>query len=550
MKNIFFSHSQGLQESKNWVQQRYEAAANPLMRKLYGDFGVFLDLSNTEPYSKNTIHRISSVINTGEKHFDSLDDDAKHVVRFVLEYLFLPSAGEVALSKKLQTNYLWKNIKDQQKHLPLDLYLTLFKAIHLFGKDQDFEDAIADEHVTFRIRQSYRNWKVRNGDYINDCAKRYIPEPLSQVKASPASSAAVGDKKGYDSIGVTYIDVHYPLVHHDEPDDMGMPTVMEAHAEPEDDTLEVNRKYQGRTDTLVDVLLGDHVSPGTITVRRDKSPVTKRTSMPYNLIDIHDGQSRARIAVCDWNGFATFVIRDPAPLKERETLYTSNLRDDPKVWSVKYANKEQWIAQIQKLVYAPVEQLDQQLKHRCFWNNRKAQLIETFTDHIMNTGQLPCCGDMTPIRHGPLKDRTTFSRAYGALQSEHIAGLEGIRTFRQLYRTLMETRPELADFLDKPPLLASVVFNACSGFTREYGLAPQKAFYDAFEIDGRKPASVSEAFRRGVVQGVEDYLPAEASMPETLEDFIVSSGLAERQDNGELIPAARMQKVQKLTITA
>lgn len=319
-----------------------------------------------------------------------------------------------------------------------------------------------------------------------------------------------------------------------------------------DDILggESDKGVQFRTETLFTALLKDGASGVKhITVRWDKreagaeddGKAAKKAPLPYNLVDIEmqDG-SRSRVVVCDHFGKMTYVCRDTAEWNETDVLQISDLRKDPKVWTAIHISDKQWVSLIQKVLYTPIDALEVDPKTRNSRWGLKGVLTETFVQAVVATGALPPTSNATVVKEGPLAGRFRWSTLYNAANAGDISELPKGTTWRTLYAELTKEKgeyPALKEFMGRTEkITAGDIHVACTRFQQEFDLAVQAEFYDDIKVRGLSGHAVDLALRFGQVAGWEAYLPEGAPAPQDLEDFVVRSGLAER-DGMQLVAA-------------
>ncbi len=312
------------------------------------------------------------------------------------------------------------------------------------------------------------------------------------------------------------------------------------------DADKTDKGVQYRTETLYTALLQDAASGVKhITVRWDARDSAaeqgKKASLPYNLIDVEmqDG-SRSRIVVCDHFGKMTYVRRDAVEWHETDILQISDLRKDAKVWTAIHLSDKQWVTLVQKILYTPLDELEIDPKTRNSRWGLKGALTETFVRSVLTTGALPPASTATLVKEEPLAGRFRWSTLYNAANAGDVSGLAKGTTWRTLYADLTKEGgeyPALKEFVGRTEkITAGDIHVACTRFQQEFDFAVQAEFYDDLKVRGLSGHAVDLAVKFGQVAGWEAYLPEGAPPPQDLEDFVVRSGLAQR-DGMQLVAA-------------
>lgn len=403
--------------------------------------------------------------------------------------------------------------------------ITAFRAFHLYGLGEEFDDAMRDKGFQLEIRRAYKNWAARNQGFIAEC--RAINQPSAEPEIVPEAEIPTESR-------ITYIDVYYPLVTQGNIEEsMGYaPPPASAGENADRPCLDANLN---RTEKLAAALLAsDESSIKHITVRRDRRTEfhEDEKGKPYHLIDLEmtDG-SRSRIAVCDYHGHITFVMRDAPEMSEHEVVTISNLRKNPKVWTAMHVSDTQFIGRVQEILYTPLDDLVPELKHRNYWHSLRGVLTQSFMAAVMDTGKIPSSLDTSAIEHGPLREETTWRRAYQALFYGRVDGISEGTTFKKLFQSLAQDIPCLRDFLGRPALQAEEIDDACRKFAEQFGLAVQKDFFDEFTVSGRCGQAVNLALAFGAVRGWDKFPELQGNPPRDLEDFVIKTGQAVRDGN-------------------
>jgi hypothetical protein len=448
-------------------------------------------------------------------HHDKFDGDDRVFASYQIKSWINPQGKP---TEKQRT--FWQEV-DQE---------ALFRAVAGLGLEEDMEQARQSKFMPDDVAMNY--WLYKNPS----------PEaqPVTVTYDFPTRTEIVDSR-------LTQINVdHAMVVSGNKTESMGPGQA------DKDDMLgsESEKGVQFRTETLFTALLKDGASGVKhITVRWDKraaeaeddGKAAKKTPLPYNLVDIEmqDG-SRSRVVVCDHFGKMTYVCRDTAEWNETDVLQISDLRKDPKVWTAIHISDKQWVSLIQKVLYTPVDALEVDPKTRNSRWGLKGVLTETFVQAVVATGTLPPTSNATVVKEGPLAGRFRWSTLYNAANSGDISELPKGTTWRTLYAELTKEKgeyPALKEFMGRTEkITAGDIHVACTRFQQEFDLAVQAEFYDDIKVRGLSGHAVDLALRFGQVAGWEAYLPEGAPAPQDLEDFVVRSGLAER-DGMQLVAA-------------
>ncbi len=402
--------------------------------------------------------------------------------------------------------------------------IAAFRVFHLYGLASELgEHLCARDRFPSDIRFAYKNWAARNQDFIAEC--RSLNPPSAEPEILQEAEVQTESR-------ITYIDVYHPLVTQGNIEEsMGYspPSTNENADRP---CLDANLN---RTEKLAAALLAsDESSIKHITVRRDRRTEfhEDEKGKPYHLIDLEmtDG-SRSRIAVCDYHGHITFVMRDAPEMSEHEVVTISNLRKNPKVWTAMHVSDDQFIGRVQEILYTPLDDLVPELKHRNYWHSLRGVLTQSFMAAVMDTGKIPSPADASAIEHGPLRGETTWRRAYQALLGGRVDGIPEDTTFKKLFRSLAQDNPCLRDFLGRPALQAEEIQVACLEFSERFELSVQRDFFDEFTVSGRCGQAVNLALAFDAVRGWDKFPELQGNPPRDLEDFVIKTGQAVRDGN-------------------
>ncbi len=491
--------------------QKAVDAASPETSKLYSLLAESLRGGATAPGF------VTDFCNHVAAHAHAFDEDGQLFVRYQLKSWINPPGTPT----------------ERQRGFWNDVDVTaVIMAAGSFGLGKEMEAARASGFMPDEVALQY--WLSLN------------PSPLREEVAVTFAEAMPTHETIVDS-RLTQIDVdHAMVVSGNRTESMG------PGQSDKDDMLgsESEKGVQFRTETLFTALLKDGASGiKHITVRWDKRAAeaegerkaAKKAPLPYNLIDIEmqDG-SRSRVVVCDHFGKMTYVCRDTAEWRETDILQVSDLRKDPKVWTAIHISDKQWVSLIQKVLYTPVDALEVDPKTRNSRWGLKGVLTETFVQAVVATGTLPPTSNATVVKEGPLAGRFRWSTLYNAANAGDISELPKGTTWRTLYAELTKEKgeyPALKEFMGRTEkITAGDIHVACTRFQQEFDLAVQAEFYDDIKVRGLSGHAVDLALRFGQVAGWETYLPEGAPAPQDLEDFVVRSGLAER-DGMQLVAA-------------
>lgn len=245
----------------------------------------------------------------------------------------------------------------------------------------------------------------------------------------------------------------------------------------------------------------------------------------YYLLNAQENnKTQFQLLVCDVVGHATYILRNPVPTDTQTLIRFSNLQKDDSVFKISYFSPEQWARQVKIYSLTPLKQLDAQIKTRIYWADKKDDVIETFGNHYIETGTSYATNDKSIIAHGPLTDKTTPQRMYGALRTGAIKGLEGTLNFNQLGRFI---------FGDD--------FNPCAISRPVLAFSAPDAFKDAvlhIQLKHTLPP-MNISFERALKAGTVYDLDKVADKPEgirSFHDFLEHTGVALKDENGELAP--------------
>lgn len=210
--------------------------------------------------------------------------------------------------------------------------------------------------------------------------------------------------------------------------------------------------FQDRTNPLLRALVHDDHQGKIIYPYISSANTNYERRVPlYNVIDIQlpanvtpEVTEYVRIFVRDFQNSGTLIKRGGVrSFDPDEEINMNLLRDDPLVWiAPRFMSEEQWIRGVQELLYTPIAQLPDQIKHNYSWVNGREDLEKSFIEHCKFYGRLPRQKD-GQIDCGPLNGKVTWGAAYAAL-GRGIEGLDGIRNFQDLYKYLCEKSAEFA----------------------------------------------------------------------------------------------------------
>ena len=483
---------------------RMVTAENPAVAKLYGKL---LDALRGHLEKPGFVTTFCEHVAT---HHDEFDADARMFASYQIKAWINPP-GQPTERQRV----FWRDVEPD----------AVIRAASALGLDADMDEARQKKgFMPDDIAMAY--WLFKNQP----------PEITAEVPAVTFEEIGLEQGGTVDS-RLTHIDVdHAMVVSGNKTESMGM-TCPDAKEDASGDTQDKGK--QERTKALYQALLKDGGSGVQhITVRWDKRDQSekdgKKPSLPYNLVDIDmkDG-TRSRVMVCDYFGNMTYVQRDAPAWKETDILQISDLRKDNKVWTAIHLSDKQWVSLIQKVLYTPLDKLEIDPKTRNSRWGLKGALTETFARSIVRTGTLPTTSTPTLVKDGPLAGRYKWSSLYNAVNAGDISGVAKGTTWRTLYADLTRDGgeyPGLKEFMGRTEkITAGDIHVACTRFQQEFDLAVQSELYDDINVRGLSGHAVDLAIKFGEVAGWEKYLPEGAPAPQDLEDFVVRSGLAQRQ---------------------
>lgn len=427
---------------------------------------------------------------------------------------------------------------DISKHplnaMPLEEF---FDFVRLTGIESTLEQVLGTENFPHVHFSDYQSWKETG----------IIPSREDEVPEGVQESPEVVDHCGgvFDDPRVTVTKVYEPLVLPKMGRHVGFDSCLPS-IKLEDDVKKlalVAWKFVDRTTPLLESLMTDK----TITraeVCFDKRLVNDQDvilNRPYNVINIemNDG-SRNRIIISDY-GSIIYVDRNPAEMCDGKSLSMDELLSDPKIWTVRHVSDMQAAAQLKSILDIPLEDLGVEIKSRSYWKGAREALIESFAGAVMATGKVPGApgGKLRDVvfQYGPLKGKTTHDRAYHAIYRHGVDGIpEDVNGHKALFRYLTEPQdyndgqpeyPLLKDFLNRVPLTAEGILNACNKFQMECGEKPvPENCYELVRIDKDRTAEHADlAIRFGVVAMPSGILPEESDYPQNLQEFLHLSAM-------------------------
>jgi hypothetical protein len=293
---------------------------------------------------------------------------------------------------------------------------------------------------------------------------------------------------------------------------------------------------QPRLSWIIDGLKADGFAPEDMKIYREKTLAVDPKRQPYMVLAVSgtDAKGKAhdfQIAICALRGNATYIIRKPIDFAGGRTVTLADLKADDSVFQCSCYTPEQWLRNIRKDAYSPIETLKVQVKSKIGWTQKKDALVQSFRLFVEETGQLPGRYDNSIIEHGPLKNRTTWARAHQAVYREVIAGLKGVRSFKALAELVFNGKVPVASQPVKT-LDAVMLFNeAVAYMSRNANQLP------ANDLGGESVAEINRAFAAGKVANIERLVPpGNGEKPTTIQDFMVAVGLAEKGQNGVISP--------------
>ncbi len=356
--------------------------------------------------------------------------------------------------------------------------------------------------------------------------QRVVPSEEEFATAAVANSAAtepvIPDPVIHIVDGIQIIEVGRPLVVPGEQDEL-----LAVGSRGRGISVENPHPPQPRRQWLLETLLESGVERDDIVVYTEHAAGTRTDDYPYEVIEFIKDDINAQVLVCDYVGFATYVLKTPINMWSNDVIQISELKDNPAAFKVVLFNREQWAANILEIAHTDLEKLTPQINHVMAWRDKKRALEQSM---IVNTGTIPRAVN-DPIQHGELAGRTTWSRANSALNRDQIAGLEESKNLIGVYNRLLSRHPELSSFLGAAPIQAAEVFRDAVGIAREHGEVPQPVLFGVMNdmgitIAGRKPEEVELAFRFNAVRGAEAASTA---------DYMLIAGIAQRNANGDLV---------------
>jgi hypothetical protein len=281
-------------------------------------------------------------------------------------------------------------------------------------------------------------------------------------------------------------------------------------------------RTQPRIDWILSALKEDGFALGNLKLYRQKHLETHNPDKSnYSVLEVQNDDHHFQIAISEIIGNATFIIRSPIDFQGDNVVTVSDLKHMNTVFQTNCYTEAQWIRDIRKYAYTPLNELPVQIKTRTAWGDKKDTVTESFRLFYRDTRQIPFTYDESIIQHGALAGRTTFARIYYALQRGSIIGLEHVRNFR-----------ELRDHIFGSNVPAPIIpFDAQEVF-RQAVLDIQKT--------GNLP-NLGPAFERALqakeVTALEEVIDGDADSITTAKAFLLATGVATETSDGDIEPA-------------
>lgn len=445
--------------------------------------------------------------------------------------------------KQVFKNYTVKNISD------------LLDCIWYLGYGEDLYQTVDDNtsllpiEIKRQIRRHYKNW-IQATEVVENITDQSVVDnqPQEPEKLHPA---------------IIYVD--HQLLEEGDRDMRGMIDYELANG--------VTSSYydEPRIDWLLDALAqnGVDIVSDTIIYKEKITDEEARRRRAYEVLEVINADIQVQIAVCPTKGNATFVLKDTDKYQfdGGKPIEIGTLRDDPHAFIVKCFSADQWTRQIIELAKADKDDLQEQLKHNTYWKPLYCEAVQSFAAYVLETGRLPSTQDRSIISHGPLANKSTFSRLYGALHSGSIPELReaGVKSFTQLKEHIAEYHPELlmkpkADIAPMPEqpderisfekpaeqlqsaskeigLPTSVIFHAAAQFimANDRALKPD----DTLNLGAHgniEAKDISAVIELGEAYNMHRFVPAGIKPPRDLQEFTLLSGLT-RIEAGQIVAA-------------
>lgn len=164
------------------LKRKKENSQTPEKKKLYelliNIYEAALQEDNKErirrqknAYGQFIEHVVSHRFNFDSEDYDQIYND----IRIFYKIVGQKNVAEYAKALKIATEYVKP--------------FNLFKAIHIYGVADDFEEQLKRHTVPQKFRLAYPNWKKKNAEFINDCAtlnicmrdKKYLESMANQT---------------------------------------------------------------------------------------------------------------------------------------------------------------------------------------------------------------------------------------------------------------------------------------------------------------------------------------------------------------------------------
>ncbi len=284
-------------------------------------------------------------------------------------------------------------------------------------------------------------------------------------------------------------------------------------------------RYEPRRQWIINALLEAGFEYDDLAIYSKPANEVENDLNPYFVIEAQKEDHYFQIAVCDTVGNATFIIRNPIDFShetEKNKTTKAELKSRRDVFQIPCFNQDQFIRSMEYFSFTPFEELQEQLKTRVGWFNKKEAVLNWMGNHYLENGSIPQTRDTTIIELecGGKMERATIARLYGALQNKLIHGLEHVQNLWQLAEEALgpdifgERQEEV--FLD-----AKDIFRRAAHHIRDYNEIPQDPLID-------------RSFHKKKVRGLEEF-GIVASIA-TAEEFFVATGLAVANENKQIEP--------------
>ncbi len=245
----------------------------------------------------------------------------------------------------------------------------------------------------------------------------------------------------------------------------------------------------------------------------------------YRVLEVCKDHHYFQIAVAETVGKSTYIIRDPIEFSDGDPMEIAKLKRRPDVFQISCFSPEQLVRRIRTCAYTPLDELQEQLKTRINWADKKDAVTQIVGHYFIEHGSPPPTGGQYIVDMGEhykfaraemdenKEVLTTYRRLYQAIQNKSVAGLQHVRNFRELIDDILGPVSGRQPPAPKLPFDAVQVFKDAAHTLKETGAFPENLNLD-------------EPLENRVVTGMEDVITGDLAHIKTTRDFLVAAGLA------------------------